>query len=140
MSNKKHKKFYWLFKILGVIVSCALPIWAICEKFPIWTLSYGESRSIGMGGILALIVILIIFRKSVFNFFAEKLKLRHAPPIVVWLGLLIASYVLVYISDVIRDLTIVFWMGLIGCAIGTFLTFIAENRFNKEKDENGRNG
>lgn len=140
MSKKKHKKLYWLFKILGVIVSCALPIWAICEKFPIWTLSYGKTHSIGMGGILALIVMLIIFRKAVFNFFAEKLKLKHAPPLAVWLVLLIISYVLVYISNVMRDLTIVLWMGLIGSAIGTVLTFIAENHFNKEKDEDGKNG
>ena len=140
MSKKKHKAFYWLFKILGVIVSCALPIWAICEKFPIWTLSYGKTHSIGMGGILALIVMLIIFRKAVFNFFAEKLKLKHAPPLAVWLVLLIISYVLVYISNVMRDLTIVLWMGLIGSAIGTLLTFIAENHFKKEKDEDGNNG
>lgn len=140
MSKKKHKKLYWLFKILGVIVSCALPIWAICEKFPIWTLSYGKTHSIGMGGILALIVTLIIFHKAVFNFFAEKLKLKHAPPLAVWLVLLIISYVLVYISNVMRDLTIVLWMGLIGSAIGTFLTFIAENCFKKEKDEDGNNG
>lgn len=138
--SKKDKKFYWLFKILGVIVSCALPIWAIFEKFPIWTMSYGKPRSIGMGGILALIVIVIIFRKAVFNFFTEKLKLRHAPPLAVWLGMLIASYVLVYISNVMRDLTIVLWMGLIGSAIGAVLTFIAENRFKKEKDEDGNNG
>lgn len=137
MSDKKRKKFYWLFKILGVIVSCALPIWAICEKFPIWTTSYGKSRSIGTGAILILIVLLIIFRKSVFNFLAEKLKLKHAPPLAVWLVLLIVSYVLVYISNVMRDLTIVFWMGLVGCAVGTLLTFIAENRFKKEKEENG---
>ena len=137
MSEKKRKKFYWLFKILGVVVSCALPIWAICEKFPIWTTAYGKSRSIGVGGILILIVLLIIFRKSVFNFLKEKLRLKHAPPLAVWFGMLITSYILVYISNVVRDLTIVFWMGLIGCAIGTLLTFIAENRFKKEKEENG---
>jgi uncharacterized membrane protein len=89
----------------------------------------------GVGGILVLIVLLVIFRKSVFNFFAEKLKLKHAPPLVIWLAMLIVSYILVYINRFINDLTTVFWMGLIGCAIGTVLTFIAENRFGKKEEK-----
>lgn len=135
MTEKKRKKFYWLFKLLSIVVSCALPIWAIWEKFPIWTFSYGTVRSVGVGGILILVILLVVFRKTVFKFIMDKLKLRHAPPIVVWLVMLITSYILVYISNFMRDLTTVFWMGLIGCAIGTVLTFIAENRFGKEKDD-----
>ncbi len=30
-----------------------------------------------------------------------------------------------------KDMTTVFWMGLIGCAIGTVLTYISE-RFSEE--------
>ena len=135
MSHNRRKLFYWVFKILGILVSCALPIWAICEKFPIWTFSYGTIRSVGVGGILTLIVLLVVFRKTVFKFIVDKLKLSHAPPLVIWLVLLITSYVLVFISNFMRDLTTVFWMGLIGCAIGTVLTFIAENRFGKEKND-----
>ena len=140
MTDKKRKALYWLFKVLSIIISCGLPLWAICEKFPVWTLSYGKYRSIGVGGILILIVLLIIFRKTVFNFIKDKLKLSHAPPIAVWLVMLILSYVLVYIANFLRDLSIVFWMGLIGCAIGTVLTYIAENKFAKNKvTENGQN-
>lgn len=137
MSNTKRKTFYWIFKILSVVVACTLPILAIWEKYPIWTYTYGTYRSMGTGGILALIVLLIIFRRAVFKFISDKLKLKHAPPIVIWLVMLIISYVLLYINDFIRDLTTVFWMGLIGCAIGTVLTFMAENCFGKEekKDE-----
>ena len=133
MTTRKRKLKYWLFKLLGIFISCAFPIWAICEKFPIWTLSHGTARSVGAGGILILIVLVVVFRKTVFNFLSEKLNLKHAPPLVVWLIMIIISYVLVYISNFISDLTIVFWMGLIGCAIGTALTYIAENRFGKEK-------
>lgn len=133
--SKRHKALYWLFKLLSVVVSCAFPIWAIYEKFPVWTYTHGTSRSVGVGGILVLIVLLVIFRKSVFNFFAEKLKLKHAPPIVIWLVMLIISYILVYVNRFINDLTTVFWMGLIGCAIGTVLTFIAENRYGKKEEK-----
>lgn len=138
MSNRKRKLFYWLFKLLSIVVSCSLPIWAICEKYPIWTMTHGATRSVGAGGILILIVLLVVFRKTVVNFIKDKLKITHAPPLVIWLVMLITSYVLVYISNFMRDLTTVFWMGLIGCAIGTALTFVAENRFGKkEEKDNG---
>lgn len=135
MTTRKRKTFYWLFKILSVAISCAFPIWAIYEKFPVWTYTYGTTRSVGVGGILVLIVILIIFRRSVFNFIRDKLKLKHAPPLVIWLAMLVISYILVYINHFIQDLTTVFWMGLIGCAIGTVLTFIAENRYGEKEEK-----
>lgn len=138
MTKRKSKVLYWVFKIVGVLISCAFPVWAICEKFPIWTTIHGSGRSIGVGGILVLIVLLVIFRKSVFGFLRDRLKLKHAPPLVVWLVLLIIAYVLMYISNFIKDMTTIFWMGLLGCAIGTLLTFIGENCFNKKENENER--
>jgi hypothetical protein len=131
----KNKILYWTFKVLAVIVSCLLPIWAICEKFPIWTQGHGTEKSIGVGAILTLIVVTIIFRKAVFKFLSDKCKLDHAPPIVIWLVLIIISYVMIYIGSFLSDLTIVFWMGMIGCAVGTVLTYIAENRFGGEEKD-----
>lgn len=132
MSNRRRKTFYWLFKITSILISCALPIWAIWERYPMWTEVHGATRSIGAGGILVLFVLLIIFRKTVFNFITDRLKLKHAPPLFVWGIMLVISYVLVYIANFMRDMTTIFWMGLIGCAIGNVLTFIAEDRFGKE--------
>jgi hypothetical protein len=136
MSEKKRKILYIVFKVLSIIISCGLPIYAVCEHFPVWTITHGTSRSIGAGGIICLIVLVIIFRKTVFNFMRDKMKLRHAPPLVVWLVMLIVAYILMYISKFIQDLTTVFWMGLVGCAIGTVLTYIAENCYGKKEDEN----
>ena len=137
MKEKRNKILYWVFKVLSVLISCALPIWAIYERFPMWTEAYGTGRSIGTGAILVIIVVLIIFRKSVFDYIVEKLKLKHAPPLAVWLALLVVSYILVYIAEFMRDLNTVLWMGFIGCAIGTVITYIAEHCFRKkvEKDE-----
>lgn len=135
MSEKKRKTKYWLFKILSVFIACALPIYAVCEHFPVWRMSHGIVRSVGVGGIICLIVLVIIFRKSVFNFMSKKLKLEHAPPIVIWIVMLIISYILMYINSFIQDLTTVFWMGLLGCAIGTVLTFIAEHFYGKKKED-----
>lgn len=137
MTEKKRKALYWTFKVLGIFISCFLPVWTICEKFPIWTKTYGTSQSVGVGSIFCLIVITIIFRKTVFDFLRDRFKLKHAPPIVVWLVLLIISYILIYISKFLMDITTVFWMGLIGCGIGTVFTFLAENYFavKENKDE-----
>ena len=134
MTERKRKLLFWLFKIVGVLVSCALPIWAICEKFPIWTETHGAGRSVGVGMILIAFVLLIIFRKTVFDFIKDRLNLNHAPPLVIWLVLLVLSYMLVYLGEVMHDMTTVFWMGFIGCAIGTLLTYISE-RFKVKSNE-----
>jgi hypothetical protein len=83
MSEKKRKIKYWVFKSLSVIISCGLPIYAVWEHFPIWTISHGPARSLGVGGIICLIVLVIIFRKAVFNYLKDKATLNHAPPLVV---------------------------------------------------------
>ena len=137
MTDKKRNKVYWILKVVGVLISCLFPIWTICEKFPIWTSGHGVGKSIGVGAILSLIVVAIIFRKSVFQFITDKFKLQHAPPLFVWVVLLIVSYILIFIGDFMRDFTTVLWMGIIGCAIGTLITFIGENFFGKKDSGNG---
>ena len=132
MTEKKSKRLYWLFKVLSVIVSCALPIWAICEKFPVWTEEHGTTHSVGVGVILIIFVIAIIFRKTVFAFIRDKLNLKHAPPLVVWLVMLVISYIFIYLGDVMKDMTTVFWMGFVGCIIGTVLTYISDRYKPKE--------
>jgi hypothetical protein len=107
----------------------------VCEKFPLWKTIYGTERSIGTGAIIILIVLVVVFRKTVVEFMVDKLNIKHAPPLVVWLVLLIISYILIYIGDFLGDLTTVLWMGLLGCSIGTGLSFVAENHFKiKEKN------
>ena len=132
MTERKRKALFWFLKVLSILVSCALPIWAICEKFPLWTETHGATRSVGVGVILIAIVLLIIFRKTVFDFIKDRLDLKHAPPLIVWLVMLVISYILVFLGEFMRDMTTVFWMGFIGCVIGTFITYLSE-RF-KAKD------
>lgn len=133
MTERKRKVLFWVFKSLSVIISCLLPIWAICEKFPVWTVKHGTTRTIGVGIILIGFVVLIIFRRSVFSFIRDHFKLHHAPPLTVWLVLIVVSHILVYIGEVMRDMTTVFWMGFLGCILGTILTFVSEC-FNKKKE------
>ena len=136
MTEKKSKRLYWLFKVLSVVVSCALPIWAILEKFPVWTEEHGTTHSVGVGLILIILVIAIIFRRTVFNFIRDKLNLKHAPPLVVWLVMLVISYIFIYLGEVMRDMTTVFWMGFVGCIIGTVLTYVSDRFKTKEVNDN----
>lgn len=138
MTEKKRNRLYWIFKLGGVFISCLFPIWAIVERYPIWTEEHGVGRSLGAGGILIFIVLVVVFRKSIFNFLRDRFNLKHAPPLAIWLVMLVVSYVLMYIAKFLYDMTFVFWMGFIGCAIGTFMTFIAENRFGKDINNHGR--
>lgn len=135
MTEKKRKTLYWVFKLLGILISCALPIWAICERFPIWTEKHDAGYSIGVGAILILVVLLVVFRRTIFDYIRDKINLKHAPPLAVWLVMLILSYIMVYLGHVMEDMTTVFWMGLIGCAIGNVLTYIGESKFGKEKED-----
>ena len=128
MTEKKRKILFWAFKLASIIISCGLPIWAIIEKFPIWTEKHGATHSIGIGFVLIIIVVLIVFRRTVFDYIKERFDLKHAPPLMVWLVLLVVSYIFVYLGEVMRDMTTVLWMGLIGCAVGTVLTYLS-NKF-----------
>ena len=134
MTSRKRNFFYWLFKISSIIISCAFPIWAIYERYPIWITEHGASRSIGAGGILIIAVVLIIFRRTIFDFLRDRFNLKHAPPLFVWLALIAVSYTLMFIGTLLYDVTNILWMGFIGCAIGTLLTFVAENYFRQEKE------
>lgn len=137
MMSRKRKFVYWLFKVISIVVSCTLPIWAIYERYPMWVTEYGTHRSIGAGGILVFAVALIILRKPLFKFIRDRLKLKYAPPVLVWVVMILISYALLYINRFILDVVDVCWMGFIGCAIGSLLTFIAENCIRKVKEENG---
>lgn len=126
MTEKKRKRLYWLLKLLGIFVSCALPIFAICEKYPVWEETHGANHSAGVGVVLILIVLLIVFRRTVFDFIRDKLDLKHAPSLMAWLVMLVVAYVMAYIGDFMMDMTKVLWMGLIGSAIGNVLTYFSE--------------
>lgn len=138
MSQKKRKFWHAFFKVMGFIVACGMPLYAIYEHFPIWTVEYGSSHSLGSGTIIAAVVLLVIFKSTIFSWLKEKLQGKHAPPIVIWIVALIICYILVYINKFLIDLTVILWMGLVGCVIGNVFNLIADNKFGKVEVDDGR--
>lgn len=134
-TEKKRKLIGWLFKIAAIVVSCGLPVLAICERFPIWREAYSKPKSIGVGGILILIVVFLIFRKTVFGYIKSKMKFEYMPPIIAPIIMLVLSYVLMYLADFMQDLNTVSWMYFLGCAIGMLFTYIGERIIGTGKDK-----
>ena len=129
MTEKKRKLYYWGLKSAGILSSCLFPLYAIYEHFPLWVEKNGAGQSVGSGLIIGAMVLVAVFRKTVFAYLSEKFKGKNAPPIAIWVVLLIAAYTLVYINAFLLDLITVLWMGLLGCGIGTGMNAIADNKF-----------
>jgi hypothetical protein len=126
---------FWLFKGSGIGFSALLPLWAVFNKFPLWVENYGVGRSLGTGGIIGIIIVLIIFRDTVIGYIKDKFKIAHAPKLKWWIVGLIIVYSLLYIVKFLSDLAMVLWMGLFGSIIGTLLTFAGEIFFGEEESK-----
>lgn len=129
MTEKKRKLYYWGLKSAGILSSCLFPLFAIYEHFPMWVEESGPEKSVGSGLIIGAMVLIAVFRKTIFAYLGEKFKGKNAPPITVWIVLLVGAYTLVYINSFLLDLITVLWMGLLGCGIGTGMNAIADNKF-----------
>lgn len=132
MTENKRKRLYWGFKIASVLVAVGLPLYAICDHFPVWVEYNTPGRTSITASILIGFTVLVVFRRAVFKFLKEKFNLKYAPPITIWAAPIIATYILEYISQVLADMNVVFWYGFIGAAVGMLLTFISEKFKEKE--------
>jgi len=126
-ANKKRNAIYWTLKALSVFISCALPILGIIDQFPIWKESSSTGRSVGAGIILIAVIVLIVFNKSVFAFLRDRLRLNYAPPLMIWLVLIVMTWGLMWLSSLMEDMMNIYILGFVGCLIGNVLTFIGEH-------------
>lgn len=120
----------------GIAVSIAAPAWAIFEKLPVWTKYNGIKSGLGVGGILILIITLFTLRKTVYNYFKEKFKIKTAPPLFIWINLFIVVLTISAIGTIISDLKTICLAGIIGSGVGSLMTFFANNIEEKMKEEN----
>ena len=138
-SSGKGKVKYLCIKGTGIVVSAAIPVIAILKKLPFWRAEAGVTRTVGVGAVMAAIVVLITFKKTVFNYLKEKTGMNHMPPLMLWGGLLIGSLLLNAAADMLSDMRSVFVAGFVGCAVGSVLTVIADNLTPSGADRNVAN-
>ncbi len=132
MKQKNKRRLKLLsFKGAGIVTSVALPVWAIIERFPILKAESGTGRMLGIGGLMTAVVLLITFKRTVFDYIKEKTGIRHAPPFAVWSALLIASFAVGVLADAMAELRAVFVAGAVGSGIGTVLSIIGDNVSDK---------
>lgn len=131
----KNNIFYGLCKWGGTGVSALMPLWVVFDKFPLWVENHGVGKSLGTGGILGIIIMLVIFRDTVIGYIKEKFKIGHAPKLAWWIVGLVIIYSLLYIVKFLADLALVMWMGLFGAIIGTMMTFAGEIFFGEEESK-----
>ena len=136
MTTTKRKKAYWVLKLLSIFVACIFPIWGILEQFPIWQECSGTNRAIGAGTILIAAVILIVFRRTVFKFLSDKLNLTHAPPLMIWLFLILLTWCIMWLSSIMENMLNIYILGFVGCLIGNVLTFIGEHIIREDETKN----
>ena len=130
--NKRKNVVYWTLKVLSIFISCALPAWGVIEQFPIWKETASTGRSIGAGLILIAVIVLIVFNKAVFGFLRDRLRLNYAPPLLIWLVLIVVTWGLIWLSSLMEDMMNIYILGFVGCLIGNILTFIGERLIRKD--------
>lgn len=128
MKEKTKRRIKLLsFKSAGVLTAVAFPAWAIFEKFPIWKEETGTSKTLGIGAIMVAIVAIITFKTSIINYIKEKTGVKSAPPLAIWTVLIIASFALTAVANILVDMRTIFIAGFAGSGIGTILNFIGES-------------
>jgi hypothetical protein len=136
----KHPKIkYCICVVLSFLCSAVPPAVAVFQKFPMWEKTVSPAYTIGVGAVLAAIVLLICFRKTIIPVVKEKLGIKSVPPVVIWVVGLVAVVIFEKINTFMTDIKVVIFAGLIGSAVGWCFS-LASAYFDKKVKEGQMNG
>ena len=136
---KSPKVKYWICVVLSFLFSAVPPVVAIAQKFPFWAMEVHPAYTAGASVIVAVIVVLVCFRKTLIPVIMDKLGIKSIPPVFVWALVLGAAIGLEKMIAIIPDIKIVAFAGLIGSAIGWAFSF-ASSYYDKKCKEAVTNG
>lgn len=125
--------------------SIGVPLMAILEKFPLWAEGKVDAKKLGVGGVMAAIVLLVGLRHQIWPILKGKLHITSAWAIGIWaafFGILLGIEKIVPLLPDLRSICIA---GLSGTAVGQGLNTIAgildpTGKIIKEKDLNAEAG
>ena len=134
---------YWILQIAAFLAAVIPPVWAVCEKLPVWKARYGAARTFWFGIAVVLIVLLVVFRKTLLvlvrswtdvlvDRIKEKTGIVHVPPmlslVLTWATALIVVVALIPVVSglyvILVDLKGIFMAGLVGAGLGWLLSAV----------------
>lgn len=137
---KSAKSKYWLSIILSFLFSAGIPVVAIVKKFPLWKQTVSPAYTIGVGGVLVVIVLLLCLRKTVLPTIMAKLGITSTPSVVFWVGGWIVVEVVAKINTFMTDIKGIVLAGLFGSAVGWVFSLLASHYDKKSESEVKTNG
>ena len=122
MTKTASKTIAFLLHKVGLAVSVGLPASEVLRKFPIWRPEAEQpinGRSLGLGGILLIIIALFAFREKIWPSIKKNLRLNSLGSILFW-GAVFALLIVVerFLIPVLPDLQSISLAGLIGALAG----------------------
>ena len=137
----KTRTKYWLCIFFSFAFSAGVPIVAIVKKFPLWKQAASPALTVGAGGILAIIVLAICFRKTLLPTIKKKLGITSTPSVFLWLFGLMAVEFLSRINTFMVDIKGVIIAGIFGSAVGWAFSLMSvryDNKLQAEKIESNK--
>lgn len=137
---KRTKVKYWICVVLSFLFSAIPPVVAVAQKFPIWEKTVSPAYTVGVGLVMAAIVLLICFRKTIIPVVRDKLGIKSIPPVFIWVAGLALAVFFEKINTFMTDVKVVIFAGMIGSAIGWAFSFASAYYDKKVKEEVTDNG
>ena len=106
-------------RTLGVGSAVGIPVAVVLQKFPLWSADRTvDGRALGVGGVMALLIVLLGFRRQLWPVVKAKLHITAIGALIFWglaFGLLLGIEKLIPLLPDLRTICIA---GLTGTGIG----------------------
>lgn len=131
---------YWICIVLSFLCSAVPPVVQIAKKFPFWTEQVPPAYTIGSSAVVAILVVLVCFRKTLVPTIMDKLGIKSLPPVVAPALVLGVALWLEKMAAIIPDIKVVAFAWLFGSAVGWLFVLLSayyDKQAQKEVKTNG---
>ena len=131
---------YWTCIVLSFLFSAVPPVVQIAKKFPMWSQLVPPAYTISTSAVVAILVVLVCFRKTLVPTIMDKLGIKSLPPVVAPAVVLGVALWLEKMAAIIPDIKVVAFAWLAGSAAGWFFSLASVYYDKKANDEVKTNG
>lgn len=106
-------------RAVGVTSAVGMPVAAVLKAFPLWKDGVPiDGKTLGVGGIMTLLIVLFSFRRQIWPVVKEKLHLNATGAIIGWGVLFMALLAVEKLAPMLPDLRTICIAGLTGTGVG----------------------